>query len=510
MSGSYLVGIDIGGTFVKAVVFSMDGRELGIGSASVPVTASQAGWSDLDADLLWARTAGAIREALGATTIDPGEIAGVGLSGTGNGLAVLDASMRTVRPIILSSDTRAAGIVEEWQAAGLPAATFPLIRQGLWSGQPAALLAWFARHEPDTYARIEHVMLCKDWVRHRLTGELGTDVTDATAAGLADVVSGTYATSVFEMLGLGRLGRLLPPIAPPATVGGRITADAAAATGLAAGTPVAVGLFDCAATAVGAGCFDPGQVCLIIGTWSINEVVVDEPILAPSIAFETAHALRDRWLLLEASQTSATNLAWYLDQFGRPERELADQRATDIYSILDEIVATAPLGAEGVSFHPYLRGSVTNPAARAALVGLGAWHDRSHVIRAVYEGIAFSHLDHVEHLRQVVPVGEVRLTGGGSRSPIWSQMFADILGVPAVVPATTEAGAFGAAIDAAVAVGLAKDHIAAYERFASRVGRRYEPDAATSSAYREAHEQFAATAEALAAVGRRVPQLSLA
>lgn len=508
MSGKYLVGLDIGGTFVKAVVFSMDGRELGIGSASVPVTATNAGWSDIEPELLWARTAGAIRDALGAAAIDPGEVAAVGLSGTGNGLAVLDASMRTVRPIILSSDTRAAGIVEDWQAAGLPAATFPIIRQGLWSGQPAALLAWFDRHEPDTYARIEHAMLCKDWVRHRLTGELGTDVTDATAAGLTNVVSGSYAPSVFEMLGLGRLERLLPPISAPATIGGRITPDGAEATGLAAGTPVAVGLFDCAATAVGAGCFDPGQVCLIIGTWSINEVVVDEPILAPSIAFETAHAPKNRWLLLEASQTSATNLAWYLDQFGRPERELADQRGTDVYSILDEIVAAAPIGASGVSFHPYLRGSVTNPAARAALVGLGAWHDRSDVIRAVYEGIAFSHLDHVEDLRQVVPVGEVRLTGGGSRSPIWSQMFADVLGVPAVVPPITEAGAFGAAIDAAVAVGLVGDHADGYRRLASGEGRRYEPDATTGASYRDAHEQFAATADALAAVGRRVPQLS--
>ena len=506
MPDKYLVGLDIGGTFVKAVVFAVDGRELGTGSASIPVTATNAGWSDIDPDLFWDRTSGSIRAALAASAIDPRDIAGVGLSGTGNGLAILDASMRTVRPIILSSDTRAAGIVEEWQAADLPTATFPVIRQGLWSGQPAALLAWFARYEPATYARVAHAMLCKDWVRHRLTGEIGTDLTDATAAGLTDVVSGTYAFSVFEMLGLRDLGRLLPPIAPSAAVGGRVTEEAAAATGLMAGTPVAVGLFDCAATAVGAGCLDPGQVCLIVGTWSINEVVIDEPILAPSIAFETAHAPRDRWLLLEASQTSATNLAWYLDQFGLAESEEAKRRGTDVYSVLDKILASTPVGAAGVSFHPYLRGSVTNPAARAAVVGLGAWHDRSHVIRAVYEGIAFSHLDHVARLREVVPVGEVRLTGGGSRSAVWSQMFADILGVPAVVPPTTEAGACGAAIDAAVAVGLVDDHAAGYRRLVSGQGRRYEPDPAMRAAYDGAHELFAATADALAAVERRAPQ----
>ena len=500
MLGDCLVGIDIGGTVAKALVFAPDGRTLGIGTGSVPVVAAHPGWSEVDTAVLWAQTAFAVREALARSGRRASDVAAVGLSGSGNGLCIAGASGEVLRPMIRSSDIRAHEIVAEWNAAGLGDELRPIIRQGLWPGQPLALLAWLRRHEPRTFHDIRSVLLCKDWIRHELTGDIHADVTDATAAGLSHVATETYSRRALEVLGLGEVFDSLPPIAPRASVAGRVTKEAAEITGLAEGTPVAGGLFDCAAAALGVGCIDAGQVCLIVGTWSISEVVISEPVLAPSVGFTTSHAVPGRWLLLEASATSATNLSWYLDELAAAERIEAQRRGVPIYTILDEKLRTVAPGSEGVVFHPYVHGSLTNPAARAAFVGIGAWHHRSHLLRAVYEGVAFSHLEHLNRLRAVVPISEARLTGGGSRSPVWCQMLADVFGVTLIVPSSAESGALGAAIDAGIAVGLYSEYSAAVEQ-TQRAHRheqlRYEPDPGTRPAYERAHRFFRETTAAL-------------
>jgi L-xylulokinase len=500
MPGDYLVGIDNGGTFAKAVVFDRDGRELGVGSGSIALIESHPGWSDVDFDTLWTQTAAAVREAIARSGVDPAHIAGVGLSGTGNGLCIVGEGGRPLRPMVLSSDARAAGIVEAWNSRGLGERLFPIIRQGLWTGQPASLLAWLRQQDPAMFGAIRHVMLCKDWIRLQLTGEILTDTTDATAAGLTDVASETYSEEALDARGLADVLPLLPPIARRATVAGRITAAAAALTGLAEGTPVATGLFDCAAMALGAGCVTAGQVCLSIGTWSINEVVVEEPKLAAGIAFTTSHAVPGQWLLLDGSATSATNLTWYLEELAAADYAEAAKRGVSVYHVLDEALRSVPPGSEGVLFHPYVHGSLTNPSARAAFLGIGAWHHRAHLQRAVYEGVAFSHLDHVNNLRAVVPIDEARLTGGGANSAEWCQMFADVLDMPVVVPPWSEIGARGAALDAGVAVGVYGSHAAAAAEASSSesgAARRYEPDAGVRDAYAHAHEASKTASRAL-------------
>jgi L-xylulokinase len=500
MPGDYLVGIDIGGTFAKAVVFDSGGRELGTGSGSVTMIEAHPGWSDVDIETLWMQTSQAVREAIAHSGVRASDIAAVGLSGTGNGLCVTGEDGRALRPLVLSSDARAADIVAGWNAAGLGDRLYPIIRQGLWTGQPGSILAWLRDNEPGTFSAIRHVMLCKDWIRFRLTGDILTDITDTTAAGLTDVAAEAYSREAIEARGLASILPLLPAIAPRATVAGRVTAAAAGATGLAEGTPVATGLFDCAAMALGAGCVSVGQVCLSIGTWSINEVVVEDPVPAPGIAFTTAHAVPGQWLLLDGSPTSATNLSWYLEELAAADYAEAERRGVSVYAVLDEALRTVAPGSEGVLFHPYVHGSLTNPAARAAFLGIGAWHHRAHLQRAVYEGVVFSHLDHVNNLRAVVPINEARLTGGGANSPVWCQMFADALEMPVVVPPWPEIGARGAALDAGVAVGLYADHAAAVtraDRSEGGVARRYEPDPTVREAYARAHEASRAAAKAL-------------
>jgi L-xylulokinase len=252
--------------------------------------------------------------------------------------------------------------------------------------------------------------------------------------------------------------------------------------------------------ALGSGCVTAGQVCVAIGTWSINEVVIEDPVPAPTVGFTFSHAAPGQWVLLDGSATSATNLAWYMDELAAADRAEAEKRGVDVYTIFDEHLRSIPPGSEGVLFHPYVHGSLVNPMARAAFLGIGAWHHRAHLLRAVYEGVTFSHLDHVNTLRALVPIDEARLTGGGSHSPAWCQMFADVLELPVIVPPWTEIGARGAVLDAGVAAGLYPDHGTAVretEAAATEEPKRYDPDASVHEAYETAHQKFQATAKAI-------------
>ncbi len=474
--GKYLLGLDNGNTLSKAAIFDLSGKELQVASRKVDTHYPKPGWTERSMASLWQKTAEAIREVIAKAGIQPQEIVGIGCSGHGNGVYLLDKAGKPVWNGIQSLDTRAADIVNGWNEANLLDQVFPYTLQSFWPAQPNALLAWFKQHEPATYERIGAVLLCKDYLNYCLTGQIRTDYTDMSATSLLDVPNRGYSAELMKLYGLSEIYPALPALAYSYEVIGEVTPAAAEVAGLAAGTPVVGGLFDVDASAIGGGVTRPGQACIIVGSWSINEVVTTQPIVSRDIFMTTIFADPEYWLTIEASATSATNLEWFVNQFCAEERLEAQRRGVSVYEVCNEVVANVPLDSANLIFHPFLYGSNVQPTARAGFYGLGGWHTRAHLLRALYEGVVFSHLNHIEKLRQAgADFNVARLTGGGARSEVWSQIFADTLQVQIEVPSGGETGARGAAISAGIGAGVYRNYTEAVEQAVSVV-RVHDPD----------------------------------
>ena len=441
-------------------------------------------------DHLWQSTAEAIREAIGTSGIDPTQIVGIGNTGHGNGLYLLDKQGRPARAGIQSMDTRATDIMDEWNARDLHGQVFPYTIQSFWPAQPNALLAWIKRHEPEVYGSIGAVLMCKDYLTYCLTGEVVSDYTDMSGTSLLDVRARRYSRELLEAYDLSELWEAMPKLAESFDVVGKVTAEAAKATGLAPGTPVVGGLFDVDASALGSGVFRSGQCCIVAGTWSINEIVTVEPLVDPSLFMTTCYAVPGLWLTIEASPTSATNLEWYVKQFCGEERMEAEKRGISVYDLCSEMVASLPPGGTDIIFHPFLYGSNVQSTARAGFYGIAGWHSKAHVVRALYEGVVYCHLAHVEKLRAAGAQMDVaRLTGGGARSQVWTQLFADTLQLPMEGPQGIELGARGAAICAGIGAGVYGDHTEAVDK-AVRLERRQEPDLEATPHYLARYAEY--------------------
>jgi L-xylulokinase len=496
----YLLGIDNGSTMVKAAVFATDGREVAVAGRKVDLLAPQPGYSEADMESLWLLTAEAIRDALARAQLAPAEIAAVACTGHGNGLYLVDAQGRPVRPGIRGADTRARPYIDRWLADGVDEAIRPKTMQVIWPAQPNALLAWMRDHEPDVLARAAANLTCKDYIRLRLTGEVYQEVTDQSGCSLLNVGTGQYDPEVLAAFGISDMQRLLPPLRRPEDVCGKVTATAAAATGLVAGTPVAGGMFDIDACGLASGLVDPSQLCMIAGTWGNNQYISKQPVVHRDIFMTTCYAIPGYYLMLSGSATSASNLEWFVTEFFRAEREQCAQSGQSVYELCNQLVAaTAPQDA-GLVFLPFLYGSNVSLDGKACVFGLDGWHSRGHVLRAIYEGIVFSHNWHLERLLQFRDRPAcVRLSGGAARSEVWVQMFADILQVPVETPEATELGALGAAIGAAVAVGCHTSYEAAC-RAMVRFSRTCAPNRGLAGLYAEKYARYKMALDTMAPV----------
>lgn len=496
----YLLGIDNGSTLAKAAVFEPTGRELAVAARKVDVLAPRPGWTELDADSLWQATAQAIREALSRAAIAPADVACVACTGFGNVLFLVDAAGRPVRHAIGSSDARARDYVARWHAAGVGDAVRPQTMQSLWPGQPNALLAWLQDHEPDTLRRAAWALLCKDYTRLRLTGEPALERTDASGTSLMNVGTGQFDPSVLTAFGIAECLRLLPRVVASDAVCGHVTPEAAAQTGLAAGTPVAGGVFDIDACALASGLVDESQLCVVAGTWGINEFISPRPVVDRDVFMTSCYAIPGQFLTIEASPTSASNLEWFVTEFLPAEREQAAARHQSVYDLCNRLVAETPPQEAGPIFLPFLYGSPVGPDAKSAFFGLDGWQRRGHVLRAIYEGVVFGHQWHIERLlRFRPPPACVRLTGGAARSDVWMQLFADVLQTPVEVPAGTELGALGAALCAAVAAGCYPSLPAACQQMV-HIARTYRPNAALADVYRRKYSRYRRLLEVLTPV----------
>jgi L-xylulokinase len=489
-----ILGIDSGSTVTKAVIFDIDGTPIAVARRRLRQAMPRPRHVERDMDELWAATAEVIAEAIGASGRPACDVKAVAATAHGDGLYLLDADRLPLGQGILSLDSRAGAIVAQWDEDGVADASVGLTGQVPHVSAPSALLAWIRDNEPAKFERIAHILSCKDWLRFCLTGTIGTDRTEASTS-FTDVRSQDYSIDALRLFGLARLQHALPPIARSDEIVGRITRSVADRTGLVEGTPVAAGLHDVTASALGIGGHSPGLVNVIAGTYSINETISLEPRVDKRWFCRNA-IVPGQWNNMAISPASTANYDWFLDTLCAAEFVQAEVSGQSIHALLSPRIEAAFQRPSTAFFHPYLFGSPHGPAASAGFFGLAGWHDMSDMLRAVLEGIAFNHRLHVDALHDGFAFQEARLTGGISRNPALAQMFADVLGLPVTVTETDEAAAWGTALCAGASVGLFADY-RSDPRDLARISRTCDPDPGRSAQYQARYDLFCEIAAAM-------------
>lgn len=482
---TYLLGIDVGTSVVKSVLFDPQGRELAVSRRIPAIIREKPGWSELTMESLWQDVAATLREVTAGDAARGGQIVGIGLSGTCCSSWLLDEAGRPVRNAILWNDGRAADIITGWQRDGVMDEVFRISGNIMFPGYSVAVLAWLKEHEPQTLERARWSVFSKDWIRYRLTGAIATDYSDAAYLPF-DIHESDYSDALLRACGIESTRELLPELIASGDVAGYVLPEVARETGLPAGIPVVAGLVDVAASTIGAGAYRPGQACSIIGTSFLNNFITAEPSFEPFGVGVQTRAAGGGWIRSMINTSGTINLEWFIRQFCAAEKESEEAAGRSIYEWAEAVAAGVPLGCSGVIYHPYLNttGVISpflNPAARAQFFGISVEHTRAHLLRAVYEGVAFAMLDC--YAQMPADIDEWYLSGGGKRSAFWTQMFADVTGRAFLVPEGDELGARGVAMLAGVACGVYRDLEDAVRQVV-RLERRHEPDAA-------AHEQYA-------------------
>ncbi len=494
----YYLGIDNGGTNTKAALFDVEGNLVGVASKTTGAINPAPGVVEREMEEMWRDNCAVIGELLGKTGVKPGDIAGIACCGHGKGLYLWGKDGRPVRNGILSSDNRAWEYPRRWQEDGTEKKAFQLSAQHIMSCQPVSLLAWMKDHEPEKYREIRWIFSCKDYIRFRLTGVANSEATDCSGASLMNLHTKKHDRDLLALLGIAEMYDCLPPLKLSADLCGGVSAAAARETGLIEGTPVAGGMFDIDACAIAVGVTDPRRICMIAGTWSINEYVRPEPVLDGSVLLNSLYCMPEYYLVEESSPTSAANNEWFIQTLLPEARDEAERRGKSIFEITNQWVGSIAPGEFCPLFLPFTLASNVHPLAKASFVGISSYHTRAHLMRSVYEGIAFSHRHHLDKLMATreTPPDCVRLAGGVVRSPVWVQMFADVMELPVEVVDVTETGTLGCALAAAVATGAYPDYAAAAKAMV-RVGKRVEPIPAASAAYREKYRAYRRVIELL-------------
>jgi xylulokinase len=473
------VGIDVGTTGVKAVAVTSDGAVVARAEHSYPLSTPQPGFSEQNPEDWWSASRAALAEIAAGR-----DVCGIGLSGQMHGLVCLDAAGDVIRPAILWNDQRTGAECDEIEdRIGLDR-LIALTGNRALTGFTAPKLLWLRNQEPDSYARIARIMLPKDYVRLRLSGEWATDVADASGTLLLDVARRDWSRDVLDALQLP--AAWLPPLLESPDVTGRTIGD----DGIDAGIPVAAGAGDCAAAALGVGVVGVGVVSgdgplsIVLGTSGVVFAALPSFRADPRARVHAfCHAVPGAWHAMGVMLSAAGSLQWFHDRL-----------APDVpFGVLAEESETWPPGAEGLLFQPYLAGERTphaDPHARAAFVGLGIRHDRGAMVRAVLEGVAFGLRDSVELLRDLgVEAGSARVSGGGARSSAWLRILSSVLGLPLETTTVEEGSAFGAALLGGVAGGMFADVGDAVTRCV-RVGTTIDPDPSATAAYDDLYARF--------------------
>ena len=480
----YYIGLDNGGTTTKAAIFDGKGKQISSASMSTAMITPSPGFVERDMEEMWQANCAVIKKAVEKAGIDAAKVAGIGICGHGKGLYLWGKDNKPARNGIISTDTRAYAYPVRWAKDGTEEKVFALSCQHIMNCQPVALLAWLKDHEPETYDNIQWVFECKDYVRFRLTGEARGEMTDYSGANLMNLHTKSYDSELLKLFGIPEIENALPPLCHAAEISGHVTEEASALCGLLPGTPVIGGMFDIDACALGVGVLDPDMICMIAGTWSINEYVRREPVTDGSVAMNSLFALPEYYLVEESSPTSAGNNEWFVKQLLPEIEATAKSNGISVYDVLNEWAESIPAEKFVPIFLPFLLASNVHPNAKGTFVGMNVSHTRKDLLRSVYEGIAFCHRDHTERLlkSRITPPVCIRLAGGAARSKIWTKIFADVLQIPVETVIADETGALGCAIAVAAAVGD-YENISDAAKAMVAIGERIEPDPAKAGIY---------------------------
>ena len=500
----YFLGIDNGGTVSKAVLFDQAGKAVSTGSENVPMITPKPGFTERDMDVLWDANVRAIRAAIENSGVDPADIKGVSCTGHGKGIYLWGKDGRPAYNGIVSTDSRAWKIAQQWRDDGVDEKIYGRTCQALLACQPVSLVKWFMENAPSVLDNTRWIFEVKDYIRFRLTGEAFAEITDYSGSSMMNIVDVSFDKTIYEDLGIIDLTDMLPPMKRSDEMCGAITQETAEATGLAAGTPVAGGMFDIDACAIAMNVISPEKMCVIAGTWSINEYVSKKPVTDGSVMMNSLFCIPGYYLIEECSPTSASNSEWYIGHFMEKEKDECAKRGESIFDLADRMVESVAPEDQRIVFMPFIYGSNERDIAKASLIGIDSYHTKAHILRAVYEGIVFSHKTHINKLLINNKGFEViRFAGGAAKSRVWPQIFADALGLPIEIIDTEELGALGCAMAAAIAAGEYRDFAHAAQDMVA-VKRRVEPDPAKKDIYEKKFADYSAVVAALDPVWERL------
>lgn len=463
MENSLFLGIDISTTGAKALLIDELGQVIASATTPHSISTPKPLWSEQDPHEWWSGAVHSIRQALIQAGVGGTQVRAIGLTGQMHGLVLLDRQDKVLRPAILWNDQRTGAECQEITQKVGAEKLLSITGNRALPGFTAPKIVWVRNHEPDIYAQIAHVLLPKDYVRFRLTGDYAVDKADGAGMLLFDLQQRDWSSEVLSILDIPRAW--MPQTFEGPEITGLVSATAAAETGLQAGTPVVGGGGDQAAQAVGVGAVKPGIVALTLGTSGVVFATTRGPFIEPQGRLHAfCHSVPGAWHFMGVMLSAAGSLQWYHDT-------LALQTTFDALLLPASAI---PAGSDGLFFLPYLSGERTphpDPLARAAFIGLTVRHSQAHMTRAVLEGVAFGLRDSMELIKQASmgmiadhahgsdKIEQIRLSGGGARSPLWRQILSDVMDAELVTVNTTEGAAFGAALLAGVGIGEWKDVI---------------------------------------------------
>lgn len=448
---SYLLGIDVSTTATKSLLIDGEGKVVATAATEYPFDTPKPLWSEQDPPVWWYAAVQSTRRAIAKAKIDPNAIAGIGLTGQMHGLVLLDERGSIMRPAILWNDQRTGAQCDEIRRRVGQERLLEITGNDALTGFTAPKLLWMREHEPDIYRRTRKILLPKDYLRYRLTGEVATDKADAAGTLLLNLRTRGWSEEILDALEIPQ--DFLPPAYEGPEIVGHVMHGAAEDSRVAVGTPVVAGAGDQAAQAIGVGAVEEGILSITLGTSGVVFAASRQPLVEPAGRLHAfCHAMPQRWHLMGVMLSAGGSLSW-LRQTLAPERS---------YEELMAEAAQIPPGSEGLLFLPYLTGERTphpDPLARGAFVGLTVRHTLAHMTRAVLEGVAFGLRESVELMQAAggSPIRQIRVSGGGARSPLWRQILADVLNMQLTTVNTSEGAAYGAALLAGAGVGIWPD-----------------------------------------------------
>ena len=488
-----LLGIDVSTTGAKALLIDERGDVVATATEEYPLYTPYPLWSEQNPEDWWEGTQRAVQRVLAAPGVRAQDVSGVGLTGQMHGLVLLDRRDKVLRPAILWNDQRTGAQCEEiTQWAGGIENLLAWTANPVLPGFTAPKIVWVRENEPSIYEQVSHILLPKDYIRFRLTGEFASEVSDASGTSLFDVANRQWSSAMTRLLQIPM--EWLPRCTESPVVSGRISRKAAQATGLCEGTPVVGGGGDQAAQAVGSGVVQPGIISVTSGTSGVVFAFEDAFAVEPQGRVHVfCHAVPNKWHAMGVMLSAGGAFWWFRDALAQSEVAEAAARGLDPYELLTEEAAAVGPGSEGLLFLPYLTGERTpypDPNARGAFVGLTVRHGKGHLVRSVLEGVSFGLRDSLELIRGLgVPIEQVRASGGGARSEVWRQIQADVFNTELVMVNITEGAAFGAALLAGVGAGIYSS-VNEGVSTAIRVIRRTAPQRESAQVYQQLYPLY--------------------